>query len=433
MNCACCIRLATLVALCLWGEGAVWAQGFGMSKDSVTLHRKLPAIFHLTGTAISIKVTSTAANSKTLADQLPALLEAAMQGNDSRITTDSKSPQTIITCNITSYRVPTIQTLTRSSANISKKGTQPTSQQYKKVTGSAIVAYKAREAKSGKTLDSAIVEVKVNEDYDLGGGKSKSVAETVNPKRLIGSLKHHEAEEAIPATVEDVNQILLRQLVARITSRVVTTDDTVQVLLAKGKLSEASKLGEAGLWPRMLEATQSVPAFPKKEDEAYRAYNTGVAYEAMGYQAEDPQQALKMFQQAAINYGKAIDDKPAEKYFRDPQNRIEQALVILKTLSERRSAPAREVADTGATAGAGASDVLTNDQVIELAKSGMNDENLIANIKEAAKVKFDLSVAGQKQLMQSGISNGVLAAMRQKSKGPALRTAHPAAKTTTHP
>src|SRR5262249_37678803 len=156
----------------------------------------------------SIKVTTATANTKPLAEQLPALLESAMQGHDSRITIENKSPQTIITCNITSYSVPQIQTLTKTGPTIPQKsGSQPAAQQYKKVTGAITAAYKARDARTGKALDAAVIEVKVNEDYDMGGGKSKSVAETVNPKRLIGSLKHHEAEEAIPATVEDVNQM----------------------------------------------------------------------------------------------------------------------------------------------------------------------------------------------------------------------------------
>jgi len=182
----------------------------------------------------------------------------------------------------------------------------------------------------------------------------------------------------------------------------------------------------------MLEATEALPPFSKAEDEAYRRYNAGVAYEAMGYQTEDPKEALKLFQQAAINYGKAIDGKPSEKYFHEPQNRIEQALVILKTLSERRGQPPAPATAAAAKSSAEEADVLTNEQIIDLAKSGMDDENLIANIKDAHNVKFDLSVSGQKQLMQGGVSNKVLAAMRQKSKGttaaPRARPAAPAAK-----
>jgi hypothetical protein len=426
------LTAALLTMLCFSAGRAVQAQGFGVAKDSVTLHRKLPAIFHLTGTAVSVKATGTSASTKPLADQLGTLLETALQHNDSRITIESKGAQTVITCTITSYSVPKIQTLTRENTSLTKKGTQSTGQQYKKVTGSITAAYKARDAKTGKTLDAATVEAKVNEDYDAGGGKTKSVAETVNPKRIIGSLKHHEAEEAIPASVEDVNQILLRQLVLRIASRVVNTDETVPVLLAKGKLSEASKLGASGLWPRMLEATEAVPPFAKSEDEAYRRYNEGVAYEAMGYQTENPQEALKFFQQAAINYGKAIDGKPSEKYFREPQNRIEQALVIMKTLSDRRTQPVAAATTEAASGGPDQSEFLTNEQIIELAKSGMDDDNLIANIKEAKTVKFDLSINGQKQLMQGGISNKVLSAMRLKAKGAGVpqrtRPAAPAAK-----
>src|SRR5260370_1484636 len=145
----------------------------------------------------------------------------------------------------------------------------------------------------------------------------------------------------------------------------------------------------------------------------------------MGYQAEDPKQAVKLLESAVVNYGKAIDAKPAEKYFREPQNRIEGALVILKTLSQR-GATSASAAKPDATAGPeSSSDVLTNEQILDLAKSGMNEENLIANIKEARAVHFDLSIAGQKQLMQGGVSNNVIAAMRRKSAPPVRRARPP--------
>lgn len=401
----------------------LYAQGFGKSKQTVVLRRKLPAIFHLKGTAVSVKVIATPANSQAIARQLGPLLETALQQSDSRITIENGNPQTIVTCNITSYKPPVRQVLSRPNTVVTKRGAQTTAQPYQKVTGAMTVAYSAKDARSGKALDAATIQGKYDVDFEASGSRTRSIAESVNPKKLLGAIKgRHEAGEAIPGSDEDVIQDLVHQVVGQIASRIVNTDQSIQVMLARGKLEQAAKFGESGLWPRMLEATEAVPPFQKKEDEAYRAYNIGVAYEAMGYAAEEEKQALKLFEKAAIQYGKAIDGKPDEKYFREPQRRIEQALVVLKTLSQRHQ-PAPAAVQTGAAqTETGSSGALTNDQIIQLAKGGLNEENLIANIREAKTISFDLSVAGQMNLIQNGVGNNVISAMRQKAKGPVRRT-----------
>ena len=72
-------------------------------------------------------------------------------------------------------------------------------------------------------------------------------------------------------------------------------------------------------------------------EDAYRLYNVGVAYEALAYQAEDETTAMKFLDEAAINYGKAIDAKPAEKYFLEPQKRIETAIEHYKKLEDQKN------------------------------------------------------------------------------------------------
>ena len=241
--------------------------------------------------------------------------------------------------------------------------------------------------------------------------------------------------------------------------------------------------------------------FPQKPDEAYRLYNLGVAYEARGYTSAsegDPKAAKKFFEEAAINYGKAIDDKPEEKYFFEPQNRIETALAHYKKLesiaaAEIAPAPAPPAAppvppttpaaanppvkttartsSTASTSGAPATPPtaaappvktaartsaapsttaapvktaartstppapsaapvkpvshtpsseppLTNDQVVQLFKAGLDEENLIVTIQQAKAVQFDFSVNGLVKLSQNGVKGRVLTAMRQRAQKP---------------
>ena len=103
----------------------------------------------------------------------------------------------------------------------------------------------------------------------------------------------------------------------------------------------------AGLWQRALETFETAPQLPKREDDAYRLYNIGVAYEALAYKAEDPKSAMKFLDEAAINYGKAIDAKPAEKYFLEPQKRIETAIAHYKRLEDEENGRGRTASAEG--------------------------------------------------------------------------------------
>lgn len=58
--------------------------------------------------------------------------------------------------------------------------------------------------------------------------------------------------------------------------------------------------------------------------------------------------------------------------------------------------------------------VLTNKDVIDLRQAGLDDDNLIAAIKSAKGVQFDLSPAGLKTLLAGKVSNRVIAAMRAR-------------------
>ena len=82
---------------------------------------------------------------------------------------------------------------------------------------------------------------------------------------------------------------------------------------------------------------------PNAEDDAYRLYNIGVGNEALGYKAETPSSAKSYFEKAVIDYRKAGEANPHEKYFIDPVNRIEIALEHYKKLAapdKKAAAPA---------------------------------------------------------------------------------------------
>ena len=61
---------------------------------------------------------------------------------------------------------------------------------------------------------------------------------------------------------------------------------------------------------------------------------------------------------------------------------------------------------------------MSNQDVIDLRSAGLDDDNLIAAVKDAHAVSFDLSPAGLKTLLAGQVSNRVITAMRARSPKP---------------
>ena len=226
-----------------------------------------------------------------------------------------------------------------------------------------------------------------------------------------------------PPTPSELRSRLIIDAVQQIAEHLVDSNETVDVFLARkdGPLEEGDKDAETGLWERALETYETATPFPKPEEDAYRLYDIGVAYEALAYQAEDQKATMKYLDQAAINYGKAIDAKPDEKYFLDPQKRIETAIAHYKELDQEKEAAARAKAETASgNSPADAGKGLTNAQVITMVKSGIDESTVLQAIRGATAVSFDLTPAGQKALTTGGVSPRELAEMKtQAAKKPA--------------
>jgi len=194
------------------------------------------------------------------------------------------------------------------------------------------------ERRSGRTN----ILAKYDEEFDTSGN-SLSSGITGAFKNGVNRIKGGMSEEMNPPIDEELKTKLVTSTVNQIVVELVNTRETIEVLLAKGKspLDEGVKDAEGGLWSRALEVWGTMPPLPRPVDDAYRLYDLGVANEALAYASEDYQSATKFLDEAAIDYGKAIDSNPAEKYFIEPQKRIESALAHYHKLeSQSHPAPA---------------------------------------------------------------------------------------------
>ena len=427
-----------LLIACL-GVGALaaapaGAQNFGAAKDKVTLHRKLPALVRLTGSSIKVVVPGSD-NSGDVSYDLQALLETEILKDDPSLRVEANNPDNTLTCSITSYSHPPPSISTRPSMTLT--GVQ--NQDFTRVTSSLDVSFQVKDA-VGHQLIADNVHAKYDEEFDsMGNSASKGVKGTLSGtfKRLKGGS----SEEMNAPTDAELRSKLLLDTVQQIAEHIVNTDEAIDVFLAKqkGAMEDGDKAAEGGLWQRALETFETAPPMSKPEDDAYRLYNIGVAYEALAYQADDDKTAMKYLDQAAINYGKAIDAKPSEKYFVAPQKRIETAIAHYKELEEEKKpkpAPVLQAATVPpASPAAGAKPAgpkaLTNTQVIAMIKSGMDDDTVIQAVRAAKAIDFDLTPTGQQQLAAGGVSAPVVAAMKGRAarKPAAAGTAKPAATT----
>jgi hypothetical protein len=414
-------QICALLSIGLLAATLADAQSFGTLafKDKVTLVRKLPAAVHLSGATIKVKVTGHD-DQRDLIHDLEGLLETELLKDDPELRVDQSSAATIISCQITSFAHPQPTVTTRPSMAVGKTPSKP--QTFTRITGELGVAFQARSS-SGPTLASDNVHAKYDNVFDSNGNTtSNGIKGTMSS--AWGKLKGGAGSEDLnPPTDAELRSKLIQDAVRQIAEHVVNTKETIEILLAreKGALDDGDKQAQAGLWQRALESYETAKPNPKPQDDAYRLYNIGVAYEALAYAAEDEKTAMKYLDEAAIDYGKAVDAKPAEKYFLDPQKRIETAIAHYKMLEEQKNQKAAPAAVAKAEAPrqpsqsqAAAKKALSNAQVVAMVKAGMEDDTVASTIRSAHAVNFDLSASGQQELTSSGVSAKVLAAMKAR-------------------
>lgn len=337
-------RLVTkvvMVTLAVLIPSLLPAQGFGKLKKTITLERRLPAAVHITANSYSVKVTTRNTQYQDVAEKLQQTVETQLAKYNDRLTVDTQKPDMVISLSITNFNVPQPIAIRNSSTPITfgkNKNNAPRQSQTSviyKITGTLTAAYQAK-TRAGRFLDADNITAKYSGEFDQQGSKvAKGLDAIKKPWSKIRHMgKSEEADEdSTPRTTGDVEQLVMSKMTGLIAARIVNTDEKIEVRLARGELDSENKYAEAGQWTRMQEALETRTPFPKLTDDAYRLYNIGVTYEALGYQAESPAAAKKYLEQAAIQYGKAIDANRKEKFFLEPQDRIESALAHFKKLT----------------------------------------------------------------------------------------------------
>jgi hypothetical protein len=324
----------------------------------------------------------------------------------------------MITCQVTSYSQ---QSATETQAGVTFGKTTTPSQSFIHVKDLMTVTFNAQDVRASRSIAANTVTGKFDQQYPI---QSAAPAKVNSMAGMAGILSHmpqkpasgggDEASANKPPTPIEQRDLLVKNISYQIVSHLVNTSEQVQVDLAVGGgLDEADKLMDQRLWTRALEGLETMTPFGQPAQDAYRLYDLGVVNEALGYQAEDVTQARKYLQEASIDYGKAIDAKPDEKNFLQPQTRIDTALAYYKTLGDQAAASAQ----VAKAAKAPAADALTNADVIAMVAAKLDQGNIIDTIKTSSAVNFDLTAKGQIELARGNVNGQIIAAMKLKARG----------------
>ena len=412
---------------------AQFRKGFGQGLFEVTLTRTKPPAVYLMKTGIDVQVTSQVTRPG-INEQLASGIESDLIRNDPRLRLQQGKPEIAVTCNVT--RLDTNQKVEMKKVTVTKRirtdrvynaktkkyedkavyGPVEEIQNSIVVTGDISLTYQARDQATGAVIDSATFSPSYRKEFPNGTGALSSA---------------------------DVEQQLIRDAVLEVVQRLAPTKEPVKVQMGRPNdaIDDLNKLGQAGLWSRMREQLEKMPALSDRGKDAYRQYNIGVANEAIGYDSAGRGRGAEVSRAGLRAVRKSHRDETRREIFpraagphRDGDRLIQHARAADRVLrqSESEAEPrARLAAPAAAQLSAGkkcrrqttrprrartAADKGTfgNADVIDLLKSGLDEENMLAAIKDAKTVSFDLSPDGLKQLLSNKVPNRVISAMRAK-------------------
>lgn len=235
--------------------------------------------------------------------------------------------------------------------------------------------------------------------------------------------------DAGPPSRDEIQDLLIDGVVQRAAARITPGRQPVRVLLARSdSLDRLNALAQNRKWSEWLGGLEELAANRDRKRESYRIHNLAVAHEALAYDADATARSRELLTRAGTLVTQATTMNPDEKYFGQTAERISRSASAYERLEALYASAATAAAPPPASPvkrvplaveavpppGGSAKTTMTNTDVIDLRKAGLDDENLIAAIRDASTVQFDLSPAGLKALLAAKVSNKVIAAMRAR-------------------
>lgn len=412
----------SLVAPCvlvLASASAYAREGFGFKKKAVDIQKTIPPALNLGARRVKVDVASERGADEDDAQTLARYISDAILSGGGTLA-ESGKPEITLQIDIdrldshesweTKTEYEYRQTGTEQKWNESKKkyetkavyGNVPVTKNIKVVEATLTGSYDIN-AKGG-AVDSGTLDQQFKQKYDDGTGAPA------------------------PSRAEDD---LLKRAARVVASRIVPTQERVTVLIPRASFEPLIPYAESGDWTRYLAAVEAIPPMKSAKEEAYRQYALAVAKEALAYTQEDRNESLNMLRAAQSHYETAMASNPGEELFRKGYTSLLSVNTIGSPVTRVNESVTRYIAWSGP--GGGATRIasttpvvpapakkpasgMRNQTVIDLAKAGLSDDNIIMAIDAAANVDFDVTPNALIALSKEGVSKGVIAHMQKRAK-----------------
>jgi hypothetical protein len=411
-------RLVVALSVLVLASAAAHArEGFGFKKKAVDVMRTVPPALNSGARRVKVEVSSERGGDEDDAKTLTRYVSDAILGGGGTLA-ESGKPEITLAIELdrldshesweTKTEYEYRQTGTQQVWNDSKKkyetkpvyGNVPVTKNIKVVEASLTGSYDIR-TKSGE-LDSGTVDQTFKQKYDDGTGAPA------------------------PSRVEDD---LLQRAARVVASRIVPTQERVSVLIPRASFEPLIPYAESGDWTRYLAAVEAIPQMKSAKEEAYRQYALAIAKEAVAYATEDRNEALDLLRGAVSHYETAIASNPAEELFRQGYSSLLSVNNIGSPVVRANESVKRYTVWTGsggvtriastqpaaAPPAKSASSGMRNQTVVDLARAGLSDDNIIMAIDAAERVEFDVSPTALITLSKEGVSKGVIAHMQKRT------------------
>lgn len=329
------IMLAICVPPGLRGQGFGGTLGVGSAK-TVGIKQRLPAAVNLTQKRIAVKAVALNTKQTELRDVLQTKLTTMIQG-DSRFIVDESNPQTILKLTITNSYID------EQHYNV---GTGSSTQNCTAFVGKLEVSYQAIDASNQAPLDSENLVSAISADTQTQSSWKDVLHRGKGACGTEAKSSMHEAQDA-----------LVDGIVHKMGQRAAPTDETIVVKLPGKKLDALSRLAMAQRWATLEEEADKAEKLPKPDEDAYRLYLIALAKEAQAYdlaresaEREEGKRSDISEEQANAEFNKAqhlLDDarklykdaiqaKPGEKEFQEPDARMERAVAVYATIARHK-------------------------------------------------------------------------------------------------
>jgi hypothetical protein len=385
-------------------------RGMFSESTEIMLAPIVPPAMLLPPGSVELQVRNSSTAPARVVARVRELLARQLTDNDSRLTTVEKSGDFAIVATLTEWNEAR-RNSTQYVSETRQVGTRQVTDKNGKTKTEAVYEY-GRNKPSVVINASAGVRIEVRR----GSGGSPVLDETARH-----TIQEEHLVEAGPPTRDAIEDVLLDNAVRKAAGRVSPGREPVRVRLARSdEVDKLNTMAQSRRWQDWLDALEATKPHRDAKRDSYRLHNLAVANEAIAYEATALEEQSARLRLAVRLITQALNQNPGEKYIVESQSRISKSAADYEQLAELyRQAKGMPLASPRARVPAAPSDAvtaaMTNKDVIDLRGAGLDDDNLIAAIKDAKTVNFDLSPAGLKALLTAKVSNRVITAMRAKA------------------